>query len=575
MRKLILILTLACFAAPALWAQTLKDGAWTGTAIDPQGQSFDLVYTVAHTDGAMSIMLEVPGQGSFPLNNVALQESALTFTIDTGGAMLRCMLMRQDSGGFEGECLDEDGDAGQVTMIPPVSTERPMLASRVKDYVSVDAPVVALTNVKVIDGTGAASRMGQTIVIEGTRITAVGPSGSVDIPEGADVHDLAGHTVTPGFVGLHNHTFYTTSKRRVQLNYTAPRLYLASGVTTIRTTGSMAPYSEINLKRTIEGGENVGPRMFITGPYLTGGSGMTYMTQVSDPEDARRVVRYWAEEGVDWFKAYTQISREELAAAIDEAHKHGIKVTGHLCSVSFREAVALGIDNLEHGFFTNTDYDPQKQPDECPNGFVSRLTEVDIQGDAVKETFADMISNEVAMTSTLAVYEMFVPNRPPLEDRVLDAMSSEVREDFLATREQIAKMGENAPFSEYLFKKALEYEYAFVQAGGLLAAGVDPTGYGGALPGYGDQRNYELLLEAGFTPVEVVQIMSANGAKILGIDDTVGTIAPGMTADLVVFNGDIEANHAAVRNVTIVFKDGYGYDSLKLIASVQGEVGIR
>ena len=575
MRKLILILTLACFAAPALWAQTLKDGAWTGKAIDPQGQSYDLAYTVSHRDSVISIMLDVPGEGSFPLNDVALQEGTLTFAIHTGGALLRCVLAQQDSGGFEGECVDEDGDAGFVTMMPPASSERATLARRVMDYVSVDAPVVALTNVKVIDGTGAASRTGQTVIIEGSRIAAVGPSGSVAIPEGAAVHDLAGHTVTPGFVGLHNHTFYTTSKRRVQLNYTAPRLYLASGVTTIRTTGSYAPYSEINLTRTIESGETVGPRMFITGPYLTGGSGMTYMTQLNDPEDARRVVRYWAEEGVDWFKAYTQISREELAAAIDEAHKHGIKVTGHLCSVSFREAVALGIDNLEHGFFTNTDYDPEKQPDECPSGYHSRLAEVDIQGDAVKETFDDMIGKGVGMTSTLAVYEMFVPNRPPLEDRVLDAMSPEVREDFLATREQIAEMGENAPFSEYLFKKALEYEYEFVQAGGLLAAGVDPTGYGGALPGYGDQRNYELLLEAGFTPVEVVRIMSANGAKILGIDDEVGTIAPGMAADLVVFNGDIEADHAAIRNVTLVFKDGYGYDSAKLIASVQGEVGIR
>ena len=186
-----------------------------------------------------------------------------------------------------------------------------------------------------------------------------------------------------------------------------------------------------------------------------------------------------------------------------------------------------------------------------------------------------MIANGVGMTSTLAVYEMFVPNRPPLEQRVLDAMSPEVREEYLASREQIAEMGENAPFSEYLFKKAQEYEYEFVKAGGLLAAGVDPTGYGGALPGYGDQRNYELLLEAGFTPVETIQIMSANGAKILGIYDEVGTVTPGKLANLVVINGDIEANHAEIRNVTLVFRDGYGYDAARLVASVQGVVGVR
>ena len=471
--------------------------------------------------------------------------------------------------------MADDGSSGQLTMMPPVSTERPTLSSNVMQYVSVDAQVVALTHVKVIDGTGAAAKTGQTIVIDGTRIAAVGPDGSVEIPEGAEVMDLAGHTVTPGFIGLHNHTFYMTSRRSIQLNFSAPRLYLASGVTTIRTTGSMAPYDEINLHKAIEDGEVPGPQMFITGPYLTGGSGVSGMNRLSGPEDARRVVKYWAEEGVTWFKAYTEISRAELEATIDEAHKHGIKVTAHLCSVSFREAVALGIDNLEHGFFTNTDYDPQKKPDECPSGYRSRLADVDIQGDEVKATFDDMIANGVGMTSTLAVYEMFVPNRPPLEQRVLDAMSPEVREEYLASREQIAEMGENAPFSEYLFKKAGEYEYEFVKAGGLLAAGVDPTGYGGALPGYGDQRNYELLLEAGFTPVETIQIMSANGAKILGIDDEVGTVTPGKRANLVVINGDIEANHAEIRNVTLVFRDGYGYDAARLIESIQGVVGVR
>lgn len=453
--------------------------------------------------------------------------------------------------------------------------QRPPLSGNVRQYVSVDAPVVALTNVKVIDGTGGPAKMGQTIVIDGTRIAAVGPTGSVEIPDGAEVMDLAGHTVTPGFIGLHNHTFYMTSRRSIQLNYSAPRLYLASGVTTIRTTGSMAPYDEINLHQAIEDGEVPGPQMFITGPYLTGGSGVSGMNRLSGADDARRVVKYWAEEGVTWFKAYTQISRAELEAAIDEAHKHGLKVTAHLCSVSYREAVALGIDNLEHGFFTNTDYDPQKKPDECPSGFRSRLADVDLQSDEVKATFDDMVANGVGMTSTLAVYELFVPNRPPLEQRTLDAMSPEVREEYLTTREQIAKMGENAPFNEYLFKKAQQYEYEFVKAGGLLAASVDPTGNGGALPGYGDQRNYELLLEAGFTPAETIRIMSANGAKILDIDDDVGTVTPGKRANLIVIHGDIEANPAEIRNVTLVFRDGYGYDSAALIESVQGVVGVR
>mgnify|MGYP001323570518 CR=1 FL=1 len=128
--------------------------------------------------------------------------------------------------------------------------------------------------------------------------------------------DLSGHTVLPGIVGVHNHTFYTTSARQSQMNVTSPRLYLASGVTTIRTTGSYSPYSEINMKRAIEEGEIVGPKMHVTGPYITGPGARTYMTQVGTPEDAKRVVAYWAEEGATWFKAYTRISRAELSAAI-------------------------------------------------------------------------------------------------------------------------------------------------------------------------------------------------------------------------------------------------------------------
>lgn len=466
-----------------------------------------------------------------------------------------------------------------LLLIPGISAGQSFdnLTGNVRQYVDVEESVVALTNAIVIDGTAGPTRENQTILIQNGKITAVGASGTVRVPTNARVIDVQGHTVIPGLVGLHNHTYYTTDRRSAQLNYSAPRLYLASGVTTIRTTGSRAPYSEINLKAEIDAGVIPGPRLFVTGPYLTGGQGMTTMTKVSSTEDARRVVSYWANEGVEWFKAYTQIGHDELAAAIDEAHKHGIKVTGHLCSVSYREAVAMGIDNLEHGLFANTDYYPNKQKSICPPDFRSNLSELDIDGPAVKATFDDMINNGVPMTSTLAVYEMFVPGRPPLEERVLAAMSDEVRSDFLARREQVALERDNPdyPFTEALLAKALAYEYKFYKSGGLLASGVDPTGYGGALPGYGDQRNYELLREAGFTPEETIQIMSLNGAKVLGIGDELGSIAVGKTADIVVLRGDLRQNDRNIQNVRWVFKDGVGYSAKTLIDAIKGEVGIR
>jgi imidazolonepropionase-like amidohydrolase len=445
----------------------------------------------------------------------------------------------------------------------------------VLEYVTVNAPVVALTHVKVIDGTGAPARADQTIVIRDGRIAAMGSAASTQIPAGAEVRDLTGHSVIPGMIGLHDHLFYTAAgNRSAQMTFTGPRLYLGSGVTTVRTTGSRAPYAEINLKEGIELGQEPGPRIHITAPYITGGEGSNTMTLINTPEEARRFVKYWGEEGATWLKAYTNIGREQLRAAIEEAHATGMKVTGHLCSVSFREAVALGIDNLEHGLFTNSDYAPDKEPDRCPGGLVSAVGMVDVKGPAVQETFRVMVRNNVAMTSTLAVYELFVPNRPTKDERTLQMMAPEVRADYLSARERI-DTERNTAYTPEVFRNGMAYERAFFEAGGLLAAGVDPTGNGGALPGFGDQRNFELLSEAGFSPAQVVQIMTLNGAKVLGIDRDLGSIETGKIADLAVMPGDLTTDPALIRGIHLVFKDGIGYDARRLLADCEGLIGIR
>jgi len=444
-------------------------------------------------------------------------------------------------------------------------------------FVSVRGDEILITDVKVIDGTGAAPRSGQAVLVRDGRIAEVGPAGSVRASADATVVDGSGHTLIPGLIGLHNHTYYTAAGgRAAQLSTTGPIIYLASGVTTIRTTGARAPYEELNVKAAIDAGSRIGPRIFVTGPYLTGQRGSMTMAQLNGPDDARRIVRYWAEEGVSWFKAYTQISREELGAAIDEAHRHGIKVTAHLCSVTFREAVALGIDGLEHGLLTNTDYVEGKQPDQCI-GIGTGYLDLDMDSPEVQQTFRDMIDAGVGMTSTLAVYENFVVGRPPVDQRSLDMLAPEIAAAVKAENDRYVNAPPDAElgFPPAMFQKALEYEAAFVRAGGTLAAGVDPTGYGAALPGFGDQRNFELLREADFSPQQVVQIMSANGARILGIDDTTGTIEPGKLAEMVLLEGDLEADATVIKNVRLVFKDGVGYDSAAMLESIKGEVGLH
>jgi imidazolonepropionase-like amidohydrolase len=464
-----------------------------------------------------------------------------------------------------------------VAFNPAHAQSADRLSAGVRAFVAVDAPVVALTGVTLIDGTGGAARANQTVVIQNGRIAAVGGAGDVTVPAGADVRDLTGHTVIPGMFGLHNHMFFMgAGNRSAQGNFTSPRLYLAAGVTSIRTTGSVQPYADLNTRAGIEDGSLVGPRMHITAPYVTGpGPALADMAMVDSPEAARRFVRYWADEGADWIKVYTTIRRAELSAIVDEAHTQGIKVTGHICSITFQEAVDLGMDNIEHGFSTATDFDPRKQPDECPpNSMVVIGNDADPSGETARAVVLKMVEAGVGMTSTLSVFEPMIKGRNVMDERTLDAMAPEVREDYVEMVNMIESTP-NWPMTEEHFQKNFEFERGFVEAGGVLAAGVDPTGIGGAIAGFGDQRNYELLVEAGFNAPTAVQIVSANGARILGVYDDVGSVEAGKLADLVVLQGDLRSDPSVIKNVTFVFKDGVGFDSPKIIASVRGQVGIR
>jgi imidazolonepropionase-like amidohydrolase len=244
------------------------------------------------------------------------------------------------------------------------------LSPEVRNFVKVDAPVIALTHVRVIDGTGAAPREDQTIVLSRGKIESVSEASAANLPRNAQVLDLHGYTVIPGLVGMHDHLFYPIAPGSfADMAYSFPRLYLAGGVTTIRTTGSIEPYTDLQIKKQIDAGEMPGPHVHVTGPYLEGaGSWAVQLHQLSGPEDATRTVNYWLDEGVDNFKAYMFITHDELGAAITAAHKRGAKVTGHLCTIGFREAAALGIDNLEHGLMVDSEFLPDHKPGECRGG---------------------------------------------------------------------------------------------------------------------------------------------------------------------------------------------------------------
>lgn len=452
------------------------------------------------------------------------------------------------------------------------SAQRPAVGPAVRQFVRSDAAVIALTNARVIDGTGAAARDGQTILIRDGRIAALGATGSVTVPQGAETLDLAGKSVLPGLVMVHEHLFYPTGPGTYgQLGLSFLRLYLAGGVTTMRTGGNMSGYADISYKRGIDSGVVAGPAMDATAPYLNGGPfPLRQVRLLKGPDDARKMVAYWADEGATSFKAYMQISRAELGAAIEEAHKRRLKVTGHLCSVTFAEAAKLGIDNLEHGFIVATDFVPNKQPDLCPQGGRQSFDALDPAGATARDLIRELVARRVAITSTLTVFETSVPGRPVPPG--IDVLTPQLRDQFVRQHSAIAQQTDTMRLAG--LKKEMAMELAFAKAGGLLVAGTDPTGYGGVIPGYSNQRQLELLVESGFTPLEAISIGTLNGAKYLGRDAQIGTIAVGKQADLMVVGGNPASRIEDVRNVEIVFRFGVAYDPKKLIESVKGSVGL-
>lgn len=446
-------------------------------------------------------------------------------------------------------------------------------------------PLVAIEHATVIDGTGTGPAADQTVVLKDGRILNMGPVAGTTAPAGAHVIDATGRTLIPGLVGMHEHLFYSEpypSSYFVTLGSSYPRLYLASGVTTARTTGSIEPYTDLNIKQAVDHGVIPGPKLKLTGPYANGKPSLyPQMHELSGPEEAREFVRYWHSVGFTSMKAYIDITPEELRATIEESHRLGMKVTGHLCSVSFREAAEMGIDNLEHGPFgaPDSELSSKRTGTTCSRKELTEIDEdlaanVDPEGPEAQKTIALLVAHHVAITSTLAVFE------PSSSPGFLDSYYEQLHmlltpASFSSMLDYLAYRLPHAQQQTTLLQKEMKFERAFVKAGGLLLAGCDPTGDGHTLAGLGDQREFELLVKSGFSVPEAVRIYTMNGAAFLGEDGDIGSIAIGKKADLVLLRGDLSKDASVIEKPEIVFKDGVGFDSEKLYESMRGTVGIR
>jgi enamidase len=437
---------------------------------------------------------------------------------------------------------------------------------------------ILFDHIQIVDGTGAAPRQDAAVLVHDGRIAAIGAGGKLAAPTGATVIDGHGKTLLPGFVMVHEHMFYPSPKggQYEEYPYSFTRLYLAGGTTTLRTGGSLEPYADINTARAIAAGEAIGPDIDATGPYLEGPRLLTTkMVRLKDAADAVRTVDYWAETGATSFKAYNYVTRDELKAAIGAAHRHGMKLTGHLCSVTYAEAAGMGIDNLEHGLQAATDFVKTKQPDQCPSSAdtLASLDALDPDGPEIGALIKTLIDKHVALTSTLTVFETFTAGHPKAPEAALSLLSPQLRESYERIWTQTQSSARGKVYTG-LLPKLMRMEKRFAGMGGVLLAGTDPTGYGGVIPGWSGRRQVQLLAEEGWTMPQAVKIATLNGAAYLGRDKEVGSIAVGKRADLILVDGDAAKDPAALDRMPFVFKAGVGYRTDAIFAAMKGVIGL-
>ncbi len=423
-----------------------------------------------------------------------------------------------------------------------------------------------IVNATIIDGLGQPSLDNQTVIIEHGIIKKIGDSHKITPPEGLTIINAKGKTLIPGLVGVHNH-LHIPQFPFVGLK--AAQLYLANGVTSIQTCGAALPNPEIRLAKNIALGKIIGPDIYTSGPFITGKGGNINMIIPKSEDHLRDTLNYWIEKGVQWFKAYRHIEPKYLKLLIEQSHQNNVKVAAHLCSITFEDAIRMQVDKLEHGLNSISDFRHDKTEGIC-NGSRTYIDSLDLNSSEVQHLLDLMVEKKIALTSTLAIYESSIPQRVHVDEISYNIMSPYLKKRYLEHKQSAQKNSDSTRLRR--MKRIMNFEYQFYKKGGLLTAGVDAGRH--VLPGFGDLRNFELLIDAGFTVEEAIKIMTSNGAAILG-DSKIGSIALEQRANLVLINGNLKQQPNNINNIHLVFKDGYAYNPSKILSHLNNSFGVN
>jgi imidazolonepropionase-like amidohydrolase len=398
--------------------------------------------------------------------------------------------------------------------------------------------VIILEGAMVIDGTGALPKPDTTIVINGSRIAYLSSNNTannsdLDFSATKNIINLTGKYIIPGLFDMHAHVAnvrknsYNQSESEYML-----RMLLAHGVTTIRNPGGPTEQS-VALREYVSEGKIVGPQIFTAGQLLnTPQIPVPFVErQVKTEQDVRQEVRIQASAGVDYIKLYVGLSPELVNAAIDEAHSNGIKVIGHLYLTSWTDAANLGIDALTHGVpvspFLLSEANQQKflQAGDHPFNHLLWLDLVDLNGPEINEMIKALVSNNVPVDPTLNIYEAIIKEEP---------------------------------HNQYLWSKVLQLTKMLYNNGVTILSGTDIPNFD-LVPGASLHHEFELLVEAGIPPLEVIKIATRNGAQALGTEKDVGTIEPGKEADMIILSDNPVDNISNTKKIEAVINNGHFY----------------
>lgn len=417
---------------------------------------------------------------------------------------------------------------------------------------------IAFTGASVFDAVSGTVKPRMTVVVLGNRITEAGPDGMIKIPDGVDVVDARGKTLLPGLWDMHVH-----------LSGVDGALHIAAGVTTTRDMGN--DYGTLRaLRDRFDAGTAVGPRVIMAG--LVDGPGQYAAPTgvlVDTPDEARATVRRLKSEGYVQVKIYSSVKPELVPVIADEAHKLGMRVSGHIPAfMTAEQAVRAGYDEIQHVnmLFLNFLFDTVKDT-RTPARFTAvaeHAAELDLGSPKVREFIKLLQERRTVVDPTANAFEeLFVARKgqiSPVFAAVADRMPAQVRRGFLAVGLPVPE-GMDARYRAS-FEQVLSMLAVLYRSGIRIVVGTD------ALAGFSYHRELELYVKAGIPETAVLQMATIGAARVMGREKDLGSIEVGKLADVVLVDGDPVATISDVRKTSLVVKDGAVYRPAEIYAAL-------